>query len=179
MRRLIDAAVRTETDSGTVVQAQALIDEATRLLSRRLVPGSFGIRRTAAGRIMTWGNVAVGLRNPVAPPLVIEREPDGSVWCEAELGAAYEGPPGCVHGGISALILDQLLGSAAYRPGQPAWTATLTVRYLRPMSLGRLRAEARVDRHEGVKTFASAHLADAEGMTVAAEGVLIRPREPT
>ena len=39
VRRLIDAAVRTETDSGTVVQAQALIDEATRLLSRRLVPG--------------------------------------------------------------------------------------------------------------------------------------------
>jgi hypothetical protein len=40
-----------------------------------------------------------------------------------------------------------------------------------------LRAEAHVDRVEGLKTFAVGHIADARGVTVQAEGVFIHPRE--
>jgi hypothetical protein len=39
-----------------------------------------------------------------------------------------------------------------------------------------LRAEARVDRVDGVKTFAVGHIADADGTTVQAEGVFFHPR---
>ena len=49
--------------------------------------------------------------------------------------------------------------------------------YLRGTPLGPLHAKARVDRVEGVKTFAIGHLADAQGITVEAEGVFIHPRE--
>ncbi|MFI9411291.1 PaaI family thioesterase [Nocardia gamkensis] len=176
VRRLVDTTIRTEVDENTVTKARVLIEEACRLLSEKLVPGSFGVRQAGDGRVMPWGNVAIGLRNPVAPPLVIQRAPDGSVWCEADLGAAYEGPPGCVHGGITALVLDQLLGATAHRLGEPAFTGTLTVRYLRPTPLGRVQGTARVERHKGVKTFATGQITVAGDVTVMAEGVFIRPR---
>ena len=175
VRQLIDATIRTEVGEDTVAKVQALVDEGARLLSERLVPESFGVQYTRDGRGMPWGNAIIGLRNPIAPPLAIERNRDGSVWCDVELGAAYEGPPGCLHGGISALILDQLLGATAHRPAQPAFTGTLTVRYQRPTRLGRVHGEARVVRHDGVKTYAVGHLENGEGIMVVAEGVFVRP----
>ena len=75
------------------------------------------------------------------------------------------------------MVLDHVLGAAAHLPGKPAYTGTLSVRYLRGTPLGPLRAEARVDRVEGVKTFASGHIAEAHGITVQAEGVFLHPRE--
>ena len=73
--------------------------------------------RSASGserrRPMPWGNPVIGLRNPIAPPLVLHRAPDGSVYSDFHLGAAFEGPPGHVHGGVSALMLDHVLGEAA------------------------------------------------------------------
>ena len=99
------------------------------------------------------------------------------MWADFTLGAAYEGPPGHVHGGVCAMVLDHVLGATAHKPGRPAVTGTLSVRYLRGTPLGPLRAEAHVDRVEGVKTFASGHIADAQGITVRAEGVFLHPRE--
>jgi acyl-coenzyme A thioesterase PaaI-like protein len=116
------------------------------------------------------------VRNPVAPPLVIHRDDDGVVWTDVTLGAAYEGPPGHAHGGVCALILDHLLGATAHQPGRPAYTGTLTLRYMRPTPLGPLHARAHVDRIDGTKTFAIGHVADAEGITVTAEGVFITPK---
>ena len=78
--------------------------------------------------------------------------------------------------GICALVLDHILGEAASDGlTQPKFTGTITVRYLRGTPLGLLRAEAYIDRTEGVKTFARGYLIDAEGTTVEAEGVFIRP----
>jgi acyl-coenzyme A thioesterase PaaI-like protein len=123
------------------------------------------------------GQVVIGLRNPVAPPLTVNYGADGLAWADFALGAAYEGPPGHVHGGVCAMILDHVLGATAHKPGRPAYTGTLCVRYLRGTPLGPLRAEAQVDRVEGLKTFAIGHLADAQGVTVEADGVFIHPRE--
>ena len=177
VRRLIDATIRSQVDAATLVAAKEKIDCATEELSTTLMPGSFGVRQTSEGQSMAWGNVMIGLRNPVAPPLAITHGADGLVSSDLTLGAAYEGPPGHVHGGVCAMVLDHVLGAAAHLPGTPAYTGTLSVRYLRGTPLGPLRAEARVDRVEGVKTFASGHIADAHGITVQAEGVFLHPRE--
>lgn len=176
VRRLIDATIRTDVDDHAVVTARALIDDATAILAARQLPGSFGVRPTADGSTVAWGNVAIGLRNPVAPPLVINHRADGSVTTDVDLGAAYEGPPGHVHGGISALILDHVLAATAHQPDMPAFTGTLTIRYRRPTRLGPLRAEARIDHTEGLKTFAVGELSDSDGVTVEAHGVFIRPK---
>ena len=118
----------------------------------------------------------VGLRNAVAPPLDITRDPDGRATADFHLGAAYEGPPGLVHGGVAALVLDQILGEAASAGGKPGMTGTLTLRYVRGTPLGDLHCEGHIDRVEGSKTFAKATLGDADGVTVEAEGVFILPK---
>jgi acyl-coenzyme A thioesterase PaaI-like protein len=177
LRRLIDVSIRSEVNADVVTTAKARIDAAADELSQSMIPGSFGIRQGPDGQGVVWGNVVIGLRNPVAPPLTIHHEPDGSVWTEFTLGAAYEGPDGHVHGGVCALILDHVLGATAHQPGRPAVTGTLTIRYRRGTRLGQpLRARAHVDRVEGVKTFAVGVIEDDEGVTVEADGVFIHPK---
>lgn len=179
VRNLIDVTIRTEADSATVLAAKNLIDAAAQQLRAALMPGSFGLRTTPDGQGSAWGNVVIGVRNPVAPPLVVHREPDGGVWTEFELGAAYEGPAGHVHGGVCALVLDHVLGATAHQPGRPAYTATLTLRYVRGTRLGPLRAAARIQRVDGAKTFAVGEISDEHGVTVQAEGVFIHPKVPS
>lgn len=178
VRRLIDVCIRTEADHQTVLSALDKIDGATAELSRSLTPGSFGVQQATDGQTLAWGNVVIGARNPVAPPLVVHHEADGSVWSEFTLGAAYEGPPNHVHGGVCALILDHVLGATAHKPAKPAVTGTLTIRYLRGTPLGPLRASAHVDRVDGAKTFSVGEISDSAGVTVRAEGVFLYPRRP-
>jgi hypothetical protein len=177
VRRLIEATIRSQVDAATLAAVKEKIDCATEELSTSLMPASFGVQQTENGQTMAWGNVMIGLRNPVAPPLAINCEADGLVWTDFTLGAAYEGPPGHVHGGVCAMVLDHVLGATAHKPRRPACTGTLSLRYLRGTALGPLHAEARVDRVEGVKTFASGHIADAHGITVRADGVFVHPRK--
>lgn len=177
VRRLIDATIRTEVDLAAIADAADKIDAATARLSDSLLPGSFGVQTTPDGRSIALGNVVIGRRNPIAPPLVVDHDADGVVHTDFVLGAAYEGPPGHVHGGICALILDHVLGATAHKPDQPAVTGTLTLRYVRGTRLGRrLRAQARVDRIDGTKTFAVGSITDSDGVTVEAEGIFIHPR---
>ena len=176
VRALIDATIRTEVGADAVAAAKAEIDAATARLRSQQVDGSYGIRFTADGDQMPWGNVVIGVRNPVAPPLEILQGDDGGAFTDFHLGAAYEGPPGHVHGGVAALVLDHVLGAAASTPEKPRLTGTITLRYRRLTRLGELHAEARIERTDGVKTYAVGHLADDEGITVEAEGVFIRPR---
>jgi acyl-coenzyme A thioesterase PaaI-like protein len=176
IRRLIDAGIHTAVDEATAREAQAAIEEVTAKLeaSRRTVTTT--LRHADTGRPLAWANPAVGTRNAIAPPMIIHHEPDGRAWSEFTLSGAYEGPPGWVHGGIAALVLDHILGEAASDGlTQPKFTGTITLRYLRGTPLGPLRAEAFIDRTEGVKTFARGYLSDAEGTTVEAEGIFIRP----
>jgi acyl-coenzyme A thioesterase PaaI-like protein len=176
VRALIDATIRTEVGAEAVAVAKSEIDAATARLRSKQLDGAFGIRFTTDGDQMPWGNVVIGVRNPVAPPLVVEQSESGGVFTDFRLGAAYEGPPGHVHGGVAALVLDHILGAAASSPEKPRLTGTITLRYLRITRLGQLHAEARITRTDGVKTFTAGHLADDEGITVEAEGVFIQPR---
>jgi uncharacterized protein (TIGR00369 family) len=177
VRRLIDVSIRSEADAMTVSSAIDKIDCAAGELSTSLHRESFGVQHAGDGQAMVWGNAVIGVRNPAAPPLVVHHEPDGTVWAEFTLGAAYEGPAGHVHGGVCAMLLDHILGATAHKPGKPAVTGTLTSRYLRGTRLGQaLRAEAYVDRVDGAKTFAVGHISDDEGVTVQAEGVFIHPK---
>ena len=176
VRRLIDAAIHTAVDDVTAQEALGHLTAATELLEREQRSATSTLRHADTGRPLAWANPAVGLRNAIAPPMLIEHEADGSCWSEFTLGRAYEGPPGWVHGGICALVLDHILGEVASEGlTQPKFTGTISFRYLRGTHLGRVRAEAFVERSEGVKTFARGYLRDAEGVTVEAEGVFIKP----
>jgi acyl-coenzyme A thioesterase PaaI-like protein len=176
LRKLIDAALHTEADERTVSDAKDRIEALTELLDSERRTATTARRHETTGRPLAWANPAVGLRNAIAPPMVIHHEDDGRCWSEFTLSGAYEGPPGWVHGGICALVLDHLLGEAASDGlTTPRFTGTISLRYLRGTPLGPLRAEAAVERQEGVKTYAKGYLIDADGVTVEAEGVFIRP----
>jgi hypothetical protein len=79
-------------------------------------------------------NPVVGPGNPIAPPLRVQIV-DGSAIGTCTLGLAYEGPFTFAHGGISALLLDQIMGYATAAAGHPAVTGRLHVRYRGPVPL--------------------------------------------
>ncbi len=174
VRRLIAAGIRTGADEAAILEAQAAVEAVAENLESTI--DAMSPRLAVDMRPVVAGNPVTGFRNAIAPPLVMHQEPDGLWWSEFELGEAYQGPPGWVHGGVLALVLDQLLGEAASDGlTKPLFTGTITLRYLRGTPLGRLRAEAAIERTDGYKTFVSGHMSDAEGKTVEAEGMFIKP----
>lgn len=178
VRELVDATIRSTVDDAEIRAVKVEVDALVARLQTRQIPGSYGVKYSPEGRGRSWGNAVVGVRNPVAPPLVIEHDGDatGDVWSDFHLGAAYEGPPNMVHGGVVALILDQILGESAGARGAPGMTGTLTLRYRQPTPLGDLRAEGWIERVEGIKTWAKGKIVGPDGTTVEAEGVFILPR---
>jgi hypothetical protein len=177
VRELIQAALRTDADHAAIDGARAAIRTATDVLRSKQRDETQVVRYSVGGRPVVWSNAVIGLRNAIAPPLTIQHDDDGSrCWSEFTLNGAYEGPPGLVHGGVCAMVLDHVLGEAASAGlTKPLFTGTLTLRFVRGTPLGRLRAEAAVERTEGVKSFVSGHLSDADGVTVEAEGIFITP----
>jgi acyl-coenzyme A thioesterase PaaI-like protein len=176
VRDLINATIVTAVDAGTIDDARAAIEAVTKTLRRDERGESAGVRYAVDGRPLAWGNAVIGMRNPIAPPLAVNYDDDGRCWSDFALGAAYEGPPGLVHGGVCALVLDHILGEAASEGlTKPLFTGTITVRYLRGTPLGRLRAEAVIERREDVKTFVRGSISDSAGTTAEAEGIFIRP----
>lgn len=87
-------------------------------------------------------NPVVGLGNPVAPPIRVEIAGGAAIgWCT--LDWRYEGPFTYAHGGVSALLLDQIMGYAAAAAGHPGVTGRLEVRYRATVPLGQpLRLQA-------------------------------------
>lgn len=177
VRDLVDATIRTTVDDDTIRQAQADVEALVARLRARQLDGPAGVRFNSEARAWNWGNAVVGQRNALAPPLELVRDADGLMHADVVLGAAYEGPPGLVHGGVSALLLDHLMGeTASAGHSRVTLTGTLTMRYRRGTPLGPLRLEGRIDREDGRKVYVVATLADAEGVTVEADGVFIVPR---
>jgi acyl-coenzyme A thioesterase PaaI-like protein len=117
----------------------------------------------------------IGLSNPLSPPIELRAEPDRrSVLGRGVFGSAYEGPPGCVHGGYVAAAFDEVLGFANALSGTPGMTGTLTVRYRRPTPLHtELRFEARYERSEGRKIFTTGKLFAGDSLCAEAEGIFI------
>lgn len=174
-RELVDAVIRSSVDDEEIRAVAEQIDALTARLRARQIDGPFGVAVNSQGTVRNHGNAVVGLRNAVAPPLDIHSSEEGRAWADFTLGAAYEGPPGLVHGGVSALLLDQVAGEAAAAGGAPGMTGTLTLRYRRGTPLGPLHAEMSLDRIDGRKAFVSGFIGDADGPTVEAEGIFITP----
>ncbi len=69
-----------------------------------------------------------GVGHGFAPPVQFRRDGD-TVVGECTLGLRHEGPPAHSHGGMTAMLMDQLLGSTAFLAGRWGMTAHLGVEY--------------------------------------------------
>jgi acyl-coenzyme A thioesterase PaaI-like protein len=116
-----------------------------------------------------------GRSNPMAPPLRIRVDGDRTLGA-AVYGDAYEGPPGCLHGGFVAAAFDDLLGCAQMASGTAGFTGTLTIRMRKPTPLNtRIDYEAGVTRVSGRRIMCWGR-STAEGVLLAeAEGIFVTP----
>jgi acyl-coenzyme A thioesterase PaaI-like protein len=115
----------------------------------------------------------IGFANAVAPPVVVEAV-EGGLIGSATFDYQYEGPPGCVHGGVIAMVFDELLGAANIVAGTPGMTGTLTIRYRKPTPLrAPLRLEARQTGRDGRKVFTWGGIYLGDALLAEAEGVFI------
>lgn len=177
VRELMDAAALTDVDEDEITGVTAELVALTERLraARRATPQPPEIAPDGSFRHL--GNAVAGACNPHALPLETEVTPDGGVRAELTFRPLHEGPPNSVHGGVSAMILDHLLGSAAAVAGRAGMTGTLTVRYRRPAPYGRpLVATAEVARTEGRKTWVDGRIATPDDtVLVEATGLFITP----
>lgn len=121
-----------------------------------------------------------GQANPVGLHLEFLLAADDSVVSLAAIPDAFEGPPGYLHGGIIATLLDEAMSKAIRARGITAMTRHMEVDYLRPIpSRAPLRLEGHVTRNEGRKHWIEARILDVNGTTLAhGKGLFIevRPR---
>jgi acyl-coenzyme A thioesterase PaaI-like protein len=183
VRALIDDLVTadlTDAEADSITEAISAVRSAFGGVVRRVSwaaamtspePGSFDFALTSP---------LMGGVNPIAPPLALRLEGDRVIG-EVTFGAAYEGPPGHVHGGVTAAAFDEVLGMVQATGERPGMTGRLTISYRSPTPLGTLvRFVGWVERIEGRKIFTAGYsevdgpdgprrCADAEGLFVAVD----------
>ena len=122
-----------------------------------------------------------GQANPSGLHLEFLLAEDSSVVCLASVPDTFEGPPGYLHGGIIATLLDEAMSKSVRARGFTAMTRHMEVDYQRPVpSSTPIRLEGHVTRNEGRKHWTEARILDAE-RTVLAIGkglfIEVRPRQ--
>jgi acyl-coenzyme A thioesterase PaaI-like protein len=179
LRGLVDASVRTAVDTAELTAAAAQARELTARLTAERRPAHQLPPLDDPVIFRRVYNPVSGVGSAVAPPLDI-REENGGVVAETTLGPAYEGPPGFLHGGMSSLLMDQLLGAAAISAGLWGMTVRLELDYRGPVPLDvPLVLRGRVLEDAGRKTVTVGTIARADApdrALVEARGVFVAPR---
>lgn len=175
-RRLMLAAATTALGVEEVRAAGRALDrlsdqlgaESRPRILRATFDGPQGAR--ASGPDTPWRSFAY---NPQAFPLDIHLDADTAA-ATTEANALYEGPPGCVHGGFLAHLLDSLLGTLIQAQGRRAVTATLDLRYLAPTPLDvPLELRSRVVEVTGRRIHAEGWIEHRGVRTVEAHGLFV------
>lgn len=184
LRRCIAGSVRLAGD----VDALALLTREAEALAGSIEThsgargiGLFGGGGEDHGDAVSGGvpfSPVMGQLNPIAPPLVLQREGD-RVGGTVTLGPAYEGAPGLVHGALVSAIYDEVLALANTVNGSPGATGRLTVHFRKPTPLETpLRFEAWTDRIDERKVLARGRCRVGDVVVSEAEGLFIRIRRP-
>jgi acyl-coenzyme A thioesterase PaaI-like protein len=138
-RRLSDLVATTGVGPSVLNEAEAAVRRATRSLDANHLGGPYshlmdGVDYDHPSLTLPLSPI-IGAYSPVRPEVDLWVEGD-RVRGRARLERKHTGPPGTAHGGVVALIADQLMAVVPWTL-QVATTATktLTVRYRRPLPL--------------------------------------------
>ncbi len=177
VRHLIDAILTRDDVSDEVLRDAATVTEdlAAQIAGSPHEAKARGRRvpsERTHGDYLTRSPI-VGQVNPVAPPLEWEVR-SGRILGRGIYHAAYEGPPGYVHGGWIALTFDEILGMANVASGNPGMTGTLKIRYRRPTPLHKeVTFEGWTEKVEGRRITALGTMSVDGVVTAEAEGLFI------
>ncbi|MET0727364.1 MAG: PaaI family thioesterase [Acidimicrobiales bacterium] len=177
LRGVLHRMVQTSAPVELISAAADQLEQVVATMARHRSASTYeGFAETAnAGRPIGFFDHSplVGHANPLAPPIELLLEGETLVG-RATFGAAYEGPPGCVHGGFVAAAFDEVLGATQSLGGVPGMTGRLTVHYRSPTPLHtELRFEGRVVSVTGRKILTKGHLWAGEVLCADAEALFI------
>ena len=177
MRGVTDRMVRTEADPTALAEAANAVENAITILEPSTQPWVASVPArpmfdTDPHDFFPFSPM-IGWYSPLSPPIECEFR-NGAVRGHGTLGAAYEGPPGCVHGGIIAGLFDEILGIANIAAGVGAMTGTLKIVYRSPTPLyTELQFEGRTERIDGRKVYTAGTLHAGERLCAEADGIFI------
>lgn len=179
-RQVLQHSVTSLADDATIAQAAALISQAAQILASG--PHGRSYHGTAEGALggaphgfISYSPVT-GPLNALASTAVLDST-DREVTVSVTYGAAYEGPPGCLHGGLIAAIFDEVLGFAQALSGAPGMTGRLEVTYRSPTPLHQpLRVTGRFDSIQGRKIMTSGEIYAGDRLCAEAVGTFITVR---
>ncbi|MFT5442453.1 MAG: acyl-coenzyme A thioesterase PaaI-like protein [Myxococcota bacterium] len=179
VRELMDCIAATDAPEQELLE----IAEQVRASARRFAdqptmanePGVAEMSLAAGMEVFRDRSPVVGEANPLAPPasLTVDRESQ-EVNGEVFFGRAYQGAPGCVHGGFVAAVFDEALGMATVFSGKPGMTGWIKVSYRRPTPLETpLRLVTRMDEVNGRKIYTSGEIFAGDTLVAEATGLFI------
>lgn len=132
------------------------------------------------GRNFLARSPVMGSINPLAMPLAITVIGEGAsaaVEGRVTFTNAYEGAPGCVHGGFVASTFDEVLGVAQSASGNPGMTVNLTVDYRSPTPIKReLVFRGWCEKVEGRKIFTRGTVHAGDTLCAEATGLFVSMR---
>lgn len=100
------------------------------------------------------------------------------LYAKAWFGRETQGPPGHVHGGAMAAVLDEAMGGACWMNGHRTVAAKIAVSFLEMVKLEtETRVESRIERVDGRKVYVRAMLFDRERRVAESDGLFIVLRE--
>lgn len=178
-RALNEKLISSDIPADTALQMAAELEKITAALAA--LPQVSGLvdmgRRGDRGTVdNVMGELVAmaGRSHPCAPQLSWQEESNG-INGTVVFGQAFEGPPGHVHGGWVAGIMDHIMGMTHVRTGNPGMTGGLSVKYRRPTPLNTpitIRAVARALDER--RTEVTAEMVYADTTTATAEAIFVR-----
>jgi len=177
VREIIDRMVHVDATVEEIEDAALLAEQLRDLLrthGARSIYESFAEAANAGEPMGFFDHSPIlGQANPLAPPVTLSREDDRIVG-RVTFGAAYEGPPGCVHGGYIAAAFDEVLGAAQSLGGDPGMTGRLTIHYRSPTPLHEeVRFEGLLESVRGRKILTKGTLHHGDRLCAEAEGLFV------
>ena len=103
-----------------------------------------------------------GTANPHNMGVAWIADDEGHIHATVTLSLAQQGPPGHVHGGASAALLDEIMGMAVWNAGHQVASVNLECEYRRPLPLG-------------VELHVEGEIVEQTGRAIRARGVITLP----
>lgn len=178
-RVLNEKLVSTDIDPAMANALTEKIEHLTAELSQtRQVAGLVGMakrgQRGTIDNVMGELVAMAGRSHPCSPKLLWQEEPN-RITGTVTFGQAFEGPPGHVHGGWVAGILDHLMGMTHVRTGHPGMTGGLSVRYLKPTPLNQtIKVNAQATQLDDRRTEVTAAMRFGDITTATAEAIFVQ-----